>query len=759
MQYGLPQRSALQDANEGKINPPALKRDTSVATTRETQQLSDVHLGELNVGRELGSVLGSFITHHAEDLYARQKLEVATRKGLDEGINEVDKANERTGFMDTIFGQHAGYREAQQRAVETRVHKDYMRVQSELDNYAGSTPEEFHKQVIAPKLTELAELYKGDDETRQLAETTFIDNAQKLIKQQQADYIAYGVEQNKQTTIDSINVRIDQYQLEKSKMVDPEDMIKADETIIKDFQKSTIGATDIATKQMQFEVIDQQLKAGNIGMYTLLKNDGWEDSLTPVQKAKIDQAVVHYDSKHGQEVSLVKTQTAAAMLDATSVADIDAAEQVYVQRMEELSKRSSNSITSKQNMLGSDIAVTKTGDSYRKAFLKQAQKMREDGEKAVMERMTEQRELDMITSAVSDPQAMEAYIQENGKEMSKADRDRGMTNSIMMNLQSALGENAPKDMFELRARIAEPDVLNTVLPALRNFGDHTPSFVNRLVNDFVSSPEFFMNEDGQVNMQQVSAYMPVLDKLTGEGRLGRMTDTQQMNIAWMQDQLRSGASLKKIQEGQKNRANNSTNKPAKLKDYTYVPKGATFKWEESINNELADIGITNPTQMDRIEWEDRWEEAMKVSNYEPDVAKTLVAQIYANQTEKVGSARILDGNTYFRETNVSVSQSLKNVFNDGMNEKARRLFSQLDPTAKEYLDPSRMKGLDIKMDNIGRTVTIRAAGSIQPVEVSFDQLTEWNKLSMKHKQEEKVRDDTQKGIWSMNNIADWLSPN
>lgn len=720
MQYGLPQRSAVQDANEGKINPPALKRDTSVATTSATKQLSDVHLEELNIGQELGSVLGGFISQHAEDIYAKQKLQVATRKGLDEGIHLVDKTNKRTGFMEAVFGQHAGYREAQQRAVETRVNKDYLRVQSELDKYAGSDPVEFHKQVIEPKLTELATLYKDDPETRELAETAFIDSAQKLVKQQQADYIAYGVEQNKQTTIDSLNVKIDQWKVDKSKLVDPVAQADMDQMMVQDFQKSTKGATDIATKQMQFEVIDQQIKAGNIDMYNLLKNDGWTDSLTPTQKAKVDQAIVHYDAKLVQEAALLNTQTDAQLYEAESETDVDAILSVYEQNAQKLEERSSGSVTSQQGLLNNEFGITKAGD-LRKA---QIEKLRKKGLEAVAEKQKEQQETDLGVKAVLDPQAMVQYVQDTGKEMTNSDRNKFTTAAVMQNLKANLGENAPKDEYELRARIAEPDVLNNVI-ATMNTTKHTPPFVERLVTDMIDNPNFFMDEHGNPIMDRVTSYMPVMDKLMANGRAGKLDSDQQMRLATIQDQLRSGMSLTQIQEYQRTAANNSEKKPAKMRDY-YAVKGTTFDIEGTTNNKLKDIGFVNPSQADRLEYQERWEQAMAMTNYNRTAAETYVNKIYENQKERIGSTTIVDGNMYLKEAHVSVSDTLKAISADDLNPEAQKALAGIDPVTAN--------GMTVEMNNFERTVTMRVAGHIKPVVLSFDDMQRWYGDSLRNDQ-------------------------
>lgn len=751
MQYGLPQRSAVQDANEGKINPPALKRDTSVATSTATKQLSDVHLEELDIGQELGNVLGGFISQHAEDLYAKQKLQVATRKGLDEGINLVDKTNKRTGFMEAVFGQHAGYREAQQRAVETRVNKDYIRVQAELDNYAGSDPVDFHKQVIEPKLTELADLYKDDPETRELAETAFIDTAQKLIKQQQADYIAYGVQQERETTMDQMNVAFDVHQTEASKMTDPVEVADSEQKIIKKFMSLSKGATEVATKSMQTDIILNQIKNGNIGLYNLVqKSGGWADSISPSQKAQIDQAIVHYDSDLIQEASLLQTQTEAELYAADSVEGVDAILSVFDTNAQKIEDRSSGSVTSQQGLLKSEFGITKSGDA-RKAKI---EKLRQQGLEAVTEKQREKEDLELATQALLDPDMAVTYREQTGKELKGEIRDKALNNALFQSLRATMGVEAPLDERSLRYSINKPDVYNTILPVLDKLPE-TPSVIKHIVNDFMDNPEYMYDELGQPNMTSIDKAIPIMRQLMGNNRISELTQDQQLEFAFMEKNLNAGVPLAKLEERKRVWADNKSKPLANLKDYAFVEEGDTYDRDKVITDRLDYIGIKKPTPEDILEYEKLWRLGMQATNYQDGAASDYVKTLYQNNSERFGDTTIRSTTTYARAAKVSVSQSLKNVAADKLNPDAIARLKSLDPHGEGNF--SAIKGLDIKMNNKEKFMTIRSAGSIKPVVITFDELQKWNSDSIKNKRRQKAVTDKANGIMTMDNIADWLS--
>ena len=110
----------------------------------------------------------------------------------------MDANKKRTGWEEAIFGQDEDYRVAQQRAVSNAVQGLYLEQATEIEKYAGESPEDYSSR-LNEGLDKVLETCGDDKETRSLAAATWTRASEKLASKQYEEHYAFNQMQQRET--------------------------------------------------------------------------------------------------------------------------------------------------------------------------------------------------------------------------------------------------------------------------------------------------------------------------------------------------------------------------------------------------------------------------------------------------------------------------------------------------------------------------------------------------------------------------------
>lgn len=359
---GQPTRNATQDANEGIINPPSKKQSaTQYATTQKEQ--SQLSVGLDNIGNSLGNAVTQMLSQEAEQINNRRAIEAATRQGQSKALNAVDKANKRTGWTKAIFGQNVEYRAAQQRAATNSVNDSYLKELSTIDEYAGSSPEEYTKR-LNEALNSNLDLYKDDVDTQQLVKAKWLEVSEKLAAKQYQSHYAYNQEQQRATYQQEVEQIFDMANMESSLVASQEDASSIVGNIRKLFNGNykPEGMDEIANRGTINDVIMKNLRTGNIGAYNAAKMEGFFKNNTQKEQITLDRALSEYDQKFTEQVTLAWEDAQLAVADNKTYEGMIGIYQELRTQLQTLSKRSSGTpkaetaLTKRERMASTGIA-------------------------------------------------------------------------------------------------------------------------------------------------------------------------------------------------------------------------------------------------------------------------------------------------------------------------------------------------------------------------------------------------------------------
>jgi len=211
-EFGLPRRNAQQDANAGIINPPTVKVQARNQNIRRDETKSSLDAGVAAISSSLGDVLRESLADEAAHSREQKTQAAIARQGRQKGINAIDIEKKRSDFARGLFGENVSYRAAQQQAAATSVQDNYNIELNRLDEFAGSSPEEYDK-VLSDGLNNALDKYKGDKETQALVAAAWQAQAGKLAQQHEKTHFAWtltqlDIESKRQvmTTFDTINL-------------------------------------------------------------------------------------------------------------------------------------------------------------------------------------------------------------------------------------------------------------------------------------------------------------------------------------------------------------------------------------------------------------------------------------------------------------------------------------------------------------------------------------------------------------------------
>lgn len=359
---GQPTRSATQDANQGIINPPSIKREAEQYATIQKPD-SKLSEGIQNFSSSLGNALVKGMGREAGEINNRREMEATARQGNESAINSIDKGKKRTGWTKAIFGQNIEYRVAQQRAATNGVNDLYLQELNNIDSNAGTSPEEYTSK-LTQSLNDTLKKYDGDKETQTLVKARWLDHSKKLSAKQYESHYAYNQQQQRETYQTEVEQTFDAANLESGLITSQEEAAEIQNKVYDMLagKGRPDGMADEAHRLAISEVVQKNLRQGNIGAYNAAKTYGWFDDNTEKEQITLDRALSEYDQKFTEQVTQTWEEAALQVEDNKTYEGMIGIYENLKTQLDVLGKRSSGTpkaetaLTKRERMASKGIA-------------------------------------------------------------------------------------------------------------------------------------------------------------------------------------------------------------------------------------------------------------------------------------------------------------------------------------------------------------------------------------------------------------------
>lgn len=337
-EYGTPTRTPIKDAQSGNIVAPSQQEVAIQGQMRNRGAGYDrdaVGVGLQSAALALGGALSKFSEDASNETDMQSTLNAAMRQGQEQGINEVDADNKRTGWKKAVFGQDAGYIEAQRRAATNAVRERGIETSANMVTHAGTPPNEF-MQALTTQKQELLEKYE-DVDTRMLVSQMFDKQATGLARTHQKEFEGYTQLQNRETSKTEMQLIVDQANVDAASGISTPDA--ANRLIMEPmdgiFQHKSKPSTmeDSAYQQVIVETLASNLEAGNVAFYRAAEASGYLGKLSPTQTNKLTTAKGKFETKLADEAAFIVEDVQSQAFGAQSASEVDA---IYAIGLEKL---------------------------------------------------------------------------------------------------------------------------------------------------------------------------------------------------------------------------------------------------------------------------------------------------------------------------------------------------------------------------------------------------------------------------------------
>lgn len=296
-------RTPVQDANAGNIDPPDTRTRVAQASTEGGYQPSTKVGGSF---ADAVSPLAKAIGKQADNALEQRKADIAhnaiVQAAQGKAVDDIAGAEKRTGVMGKLFGQTRARRAVQQQAAQQLVQEDNLTTLAEIDNYKDMNPQDF-AAARKEKMGELLEKYKGDPETQALVTEKFLAGSGRLTNAQVKSWQANNqIEQAKLTT-NQLRLAQDDLLVSMANAASPDEMMDA----VNHFQDTfdtvgdNSGITPEKKHELQSQLVYDSLKNGNIEVLDAL-DGGFLSTLDP---QKLNNAKAVYDTNNNRKADTV----------------------------------------------------------------------------------------------------------------------------------------------------------------------------------------------------------------------------------------------------------------------------------------------------------------------------------------------------------------------------------------------------------------------------------------------------------------------
>ena len=482
-QFGLPERSATGDANEGVINPPVIQQQARSQNLSAKKTTTSLDTGVQKVGSALGAALASGLEEEATNINAQRALDAKIEQGTNSGIVNSLKEKKRTGWQKWVYGENVEYRAAQQQAAENAIQQHYLEEAVKVDEYAGHSTEDY-KARLKDGLDVVLDKYKGDAETQSIIAGAWQDQSAKLAAKQFEAHYAWNQMQQAETSRILIRQSMDEFNIESGNASSPEEGAAIANNIVGMFNRSLKreGQSIESYDGILNDELDNSLKQGNINMYKSALASGWESRQNAGTLAKRDTAISAYDTDFGQQVGAILSNGEIFAIEAETIADASAAYDTLDTRIDDMEKRVSGTDRGDKIIADARLRVAKgRATALRSGATKQAK----------ADKLLAMRD----TWGITDPQDRALAQGEIGLDTEKEAGDSA--DAYIVNQLASITGNP-----ELTQSEAFAEILNnpTAAKFVSNFyenRDVTSPMVKRVATQFISGFENTFDEDGR----------------------------------------------------------------------------------------------------------------------------------------------------------------------------------------------------------------------------------------------------------------------
>lgn len=327
--------SPVMETADALITANAVKSEVRDQQLSYTPNENSLHKSMSLLGNSLGGAVLKYLEAEQTGFIETKKLDAAARQGQEAAVNSVDAEAERTGWKKALFGQDEGFEVATARAAENTVRDAYMEEATTIDNYAALSPEEY-KTRLQDRLTKALEQNPDNKLYRQSVTDAWVKGAEKLAARQYEANTAYNQLTSRANADKQIRQELDIVNIDLQSARTPEDLVTLQSEMHRILRGDTLPQNmhPVARRAAVNEAVFASISQGNIGVYNILKQMGYDKELTGKEQAQLDTALQQYTQDwHYDIVKKFEEAELAAINEGT---DLEAAKQTWFRLDEQL---------------------------------------------------------------------------------------------------------------------------------------------------------------------------------------------------------------------------------------------------------------------------------------------------------------------------------------------------------------------------------------------------------------------------------------
>jgi len=500
------------------------------------------------LGQSLGSALHGYLKTEQSNFIEQKKLDAAARQGQERGINAVDAEAERTGWKKAIFGQDEGYEVAAARAAENSIRDSYLEEATTIDNFSGITPEEY-KGRLSNKLTEMLDKNPNDQLYRQSVTDAWTQRAEKLAAKQYEANAAYNQLTARANADRQLRQEFDEVSVDFQGARTPEEFTELHGRMKQIIKGDNLPSTmhPVAKRKAVNDAVFASIAQGNIGVYNVMKQMGYDKELSGEERAELDQALGSYTQDWSYQIA---TKFEEAELAATSAGtNLEVAKQTWFKLDEELNAlklRSADTPQAQATLAKYFSASAKQRgmlDEVRDRLLNQGLKVDRDAMKG-----SALREIMRMPTMTRTGEL--ANLSQNFGAVTKAEEQQAYDLNMLDDVRRITGSDDTFDNVALvGAVLNNPELARTIGMSYQNTHVESP-LVKRMFENVLggyASPEF-MDPDSKRPTPQLATVLSSLTALTQNNSRIPLSEEKKAEFNLLRTGINAGKTIPTIQE-------------------------------------------------------------------------------------------------------------------------------------------------------------------------------------------------------------------
>ena len=608
-EFGLPARTATQDANDGIVNPPALKTTPRAFETSKTKNPNPTAREAVldKVGTNLGGALQSFMDKDYSNKQEQKALDAALRQGEQTAINDIDSTKKRAPWERFVFGDSVEYRAAQQKATQNLVGQQYLEESYKINEYSNLEPAEYHTH-IRNQLNRMLAPHAADPETKALITKSWAGAAEKLTTKHYSNHYAWNLMQQREVESDRIQGQLDIANTDMQQTTGPEALTQTLKMAgsIFDIANRPKGMSPQVKRELLLERTHYNLRAGNISAYNLLKMSSLHGDLKEDEIRSLKESVSVYDTNFIHSVSRTKTQAEYRALGALTTQEAEQVWEDFDSDLVALANRSSGTERSK-------AALEAAALWSRKLLIKGMQAgTKAESEARDMEDAIATYDIADIAEMVGTQQAL---INDPERSINKAKMDRAADIWLTRQAGDILGNPDMTEKELVVAMSADPELTKVLAPMwlgtgrksnmIKTFASATITASDRMVD--TDNDQYSDAYKKQVESLSILAENPQFKAMLSNDEYAHWTQIRK-GIAMGDTHTMIQKRFKDVKEGREHLGKYKQNMSAYLK--RHFPEGTDTR--DYVASAVKRATGRNPTAQSLGEYMVEWDEALAI---------------------------------------------------------------------------------------------------------------------------------------------------